>query len=69
MNIAKISLLSLVIVMTTSFATACNKTTKIEREVEIGPGGSVSQKTTVDKEVKTGIKDGEVEVETKVDLR
>lgn len=69
MKTVKVSVLGVLFVITASFMTACHKTTKVEREVVVGPGSSVTQDTTVDKEVTTGIKDGDVKVETKVDLK
>lgn len=63
----KIATLSLLLIFGT-MTTACNRTTKIEREVEVGPNGSVSQQTTVDKEISTGINTGDVKVETSVDV-
>ncbi len=66
MKNAKVSIISLIFILT-AFTTACHKSTKVEKDVVIGPGGTVSD-TKVDREVTTGIEDKDIKVETKVDL-
>lgn len=57
-----VSLISLLMVASLG---ACNRTTKVEKQVEIAPNGAVSDTTTIDKEVTTDIKVDDVEVTTK----
>lgn len=62
-------LFGVIFILTTSFSTACHTSTKVEKDVVIGPEGTVTQETTVDREVKTGIEDKDIKVETKIDLK
>jgi len=68
MNKIKLTIISLSsFVMLTVYTVACTQETKVEKNVEVNPGDSVTQQTTVDKEVTTGVKDSDVTVDTKVD--
>lgn len=68
MKKVKISAIGIIFILTASLSTGCHKSTKVEKDVVIGPEGLVSQQTTVDREVTTGINDKDIKVETKVDL-
>lgn len=56
--------ISLVSVLLVASLGACNRTTKVEKEVTINPDSSVTDTTKVDKEVTTEIKVDDVEVKT-----
>jgi hypothetical protein len=61
------SIIGVIFIMTIPSIMACHQSTRVEKDVVVGPEGSVSQETTVDKEVTTGIEDKDIKVETKVD--
>lgn len=65
MKPTKITLTTVLLV--TMFSFGCNRSTRVEKETNIGPNGEVSQQTTVDKNVSTSVDTTNgVEVETKV---
>lgn len=56
--------ISLISVLLVASLGACNKTTKVEKEVTINPDSSVTDSTRVEKEVTTEVKVDDVEVKT-----
>lgn len=56
--------ISLVSILMVASLGACNRTTRVEKTVDVAPNGAVSDRTTVDKEVTTEVKAGDVEVTT-----